>query len=67
MARKQVRETRNGVTLTKMILFDGTPRKAVGATYLVQTPRNQEGRKFDTVAEAKKYFNVQASLRPRNT
>jgi hypothetical protein len=46
-------------------LFDGTPRKAVSATYLVKSPRNPEGRKFDTLPPAKKYFEVQASLSPR--
>ena len=65
MSKKRIRESRNGVTLTKRVFYDGTPRKPVGVHYIVTSPRNIEGRKFDTLAAAQKYFNVQVSLRPK--
>jgi len=65
MSKKRVRESRNGVTLTKLVLFGGIPRKPIGTKYIVQSPRKPEGREFDTLAAAQKYFNVQASLRSK--
>lgn len=59
-------ESRHGVTLTKAVLFGGTPRTAIGAHYIVQSPRNPQGRKFETLGAAKRHFNVQVSLRPRD-
>lgn len=66
MARKRVRMSQNGVTLTEAVLFGGTPRVRVGVTYIVQTPKLPEGRKFETLDAAKRYFSVQVSLRPRS-
>lgn len=65
MSRKKVRESRNGVTLIKIVLFDGVPRRRIGVNYIVQSPRAPEGKSFDNLDAAQKYFNVQASLRPR--
>ncbi len=65
MSRKRVRKSRNGVTLTEVAVFGGTPRIRIGVTYIVQSLRNPEGQKFDTRGAAQKYFDVQASLRPR--
>jgi uncharacterized phage protein gp47/JayE len=65
MSKKRVRESRNGVTLTEVILFGGAPRRPTCAKYIVQSPRKPEGREFDTLTAAQKYFNVQASLRSK--
>jgi len=62
MARKRVRMSKNGVTLTEATLFGGTPRVRIGVSYIVQTPRQPEGRNFQTLEAAKRYFSVQASL-----
>ena len=65
MARKKVRMSRNGVSLTEAVLFGGEPRTRIGVTYIVTTPRLPDGRKFDELTPAKKFFDVQASLAPR--
>ncbi len=65
MSRKTVRESRNGVTLTKLVLYDGMPRRRIGVTYVVESPRMPAGRNFETLDAAQKYFHVQASLSPR--
>jgi len=57
-----VLKTERGVTLTEAILFGGVPRRKVGVTYTVSTPKRPEGRAFEDLGEAKKYFAVQASL-----
>ncbi len=62
MSRKRVRMSKNGVTLTEASLFGGTPRVRIGVSYIVQTPRQPDGRKFETLEAAKRYFSVQASL-----
>jgi hypothetical protein len=62
MARKRIRMSKNGVTLTEAVLFGGTPRVRIGVNYIVQTPRQPDGRTFETLEAAKKYFSVQASL-----
>lgn len=62
MARKRVRMSKNGITLTEATLFGGTPRVRIGVSYIVQTPRQPEGRAFETLEAAKRYFSVQASL-----
>lgn len=62
MARKRVRMQQKGVTLTEAVLFGGTPRVRVGVEYVVRTPKLPEGKKFDTLAAAKRYFSVQVSL-----
>jgi len=62
MARKRVRMSKNGITLTEATLFGGTPRVRIGVSYIVQTPRQPEGRSFETLEAAKRYFSVQASL-----
>jgi len=66
VSKKSIRESRCGVTLTKAILYGGTPRAAIGAQYIVQSRRNPDGRTFETFAAAKKYFEVQVSLRPKS-
>jgi len=65
MARKRVRMSRNGISLTEAVLFGGEPRTRIGVTYIVTTPRLPEGRKFEQLESAKKFFDVQASLAPR--
>jgi hypothetical protein len=65
MSRKRVRMSKNGVSLTEVVLFGGTPRVRIGVNYLVQTPRQPEGRSFETLNAAKRFFNVQVGLRPR--
>ena len=62
MAKKRVLKTERDVTLTEAILFDGQPRKKVGVVYTVATRKKPEGRAFDDLAAAKKYFAVQVSL-----
>ncbi len=62
MSRKKLRMSKNGVTLTEAVLFGGEPRVRIGVTYIVQTPKLPEGRKFETLDAAKRYFAVQASL-----
>lgn len=62
MARKRIRMSKNGVILTEATLFGGTPRVRIGVSYIVQTPRQPDGRTFDTLEAAKRYFSVQASL-----
>lgn len=62
MSRKRVRMSKNGVTLTEATIFGGTPRVRIGVSYIVQTPRQPEGRTFETLDAAKRYFSVQASL-----
>jgi hypothetical protein len=57
--------SRNGVTLIEAVFFDGMPRTRVGVSYIVKSPRKPDGREFETIEAARKYFNVQASLRPR--
>jgi hypothetical protein len=54
--------SKNGVILTEASLFGGTPRVRIGVSYIVQTPRQPDGRKFETLEAAKRYFSVQASL-----
>jgi hypothetical protein len=65
MSRKRVRLSKNGINLIEVVLFGGTPRVRVGVNYLVQTPRQPEGRSFETLDAAKRFFNVQVGLRPR--
>ena len=67
MAKKRVVKSERGVVLTESILFGGEPRKRVGTQYTVSTPRRPEGKTFDTVDEAAKYFHVQISLSGRKT
>jgi hypothetical protein len=66
MAKKRVMKEERGVTLTEAILFGGKPRQKVGVTYTVSTPKKPEGRPFDDLAAAKKYFAVQVSLGKKN-
>ena len=65
MSRKEVRGSRNGVTLTRLVLFDGVPRRRIGVAYLVQTPQQPKGRRFDKFETARRYFDVQAGLRSK--
>ena len=67
MAKKRIMKSERGVVLTEAILFDGQPRKRVGTQYVVSTPRKPEGRTFDSVDEAAKYFHVQLSLSGRKS
>ena len=67
MAKKRIMKSERGVVLTEAILFDGQPRKRVGTQYVVSTPRKPEGKAFDTVDEAAKYFHVQLSLSGRKS
>jgi len=62
MAKKRVMKTEQGVTLSEAILFGGEPRQKIGVRYTVSTPKKPEGRAFDDLAAAKKYFAVQVSL-----
>jgi hypothetical protein len=62
MARKLILDRRNGVSLIKKILYDGAPRKAIGASYVVCSPRYPSGHPFDTLGAARKFFGVQASF-----
>jgi hypothetical protein len=62
MAKKRVMKNERGVTLTESILFGGSPRQKVGVQYTVSTPKKPEGRAFDDIEAAKKYFAVQVSL-----
>jgi hypothetical protein len=62
MSRKRIRMSKNGVTLTEATLFGGTPRVRIGVSYIVRSPRQPDGRKFETLDAAKRYFSVQASL-----
>lgn len=62
MAKKRVMRSEGGIVLTEVILFGGEPRARVGNQYVVTTPRKPEGRVFDTVDEAAKFFHVQVSL-----
>ncbi len=65
MARKKVRMEKKGVTLTEAVLFGGEPRVRVGVEYIVTTPKQPKGKKFETLDAAKRYFSVQVSLRPQ--
>ena len=65
MAKKRVLKSERGITLTESILFGGEPRKRVGTQYVVSTPRKPEGKTFEKVDEAAKYFHVQVSLNGR--
>lgn len=65
MAKKRVVKSERGVVLTEAILFGGEPRQRVGTQYIVSTPKKPEGRTFETVDEAAKYFHVQLSLAGR--
>ncbi len=62
MAKKRVLKSERGVTLSEAILFDGEPRKKVGVLYTVTTKKKPEGRQFDDLGAAKKFFAVQLSL-----
>jgi hypothetical protein len=62
MAKKRVMKSDGGIAMTEVILFGGSPRTRVGTQYLVTTPRNPDGRLFETVDEAAKFFHVQVSL-----
>ena len=65
MAKKRVVKSERGVVMTEEILFGGEPRKRVGTQYTVSTPRRPEGKTFERVEEAAKYFHVQVSLNGR--
>ena len=67
MAKKRVIKSNAGVVLTEQILFGGQPRTRVGTQYTVSTPRRPEGKTFDNVEEAAKFFHVQISLSGRRT
>ena len=67
MAKKRTVKSERGVTMTEAILFGGEPRKRVGTQYVVSTPRKPEGKVFDKVDDAAKYFHVQVSLSGRRT
>jgi hypothetical protein len=62
MAKKRVMKSEGGIAMTEVILFGGEPRTRVGTQYVVTTPRKPEGRVFETVDEAAKFFHVQVSL-----
>jgi hypothetical protein len=62
MAKKRVMKTERGVTLSEAILFGGEPRQKVGVRYTVSTLKKPDGRAFDDLAAARKYFAVQVSL-----
>jgi len=67
MAKRRVVKSERGVVLTEAILFGGEPRKRIGTQYVVSTPRKPEGKAFETVDEAAKYFHVQLSLAGRKS
>lgn len=67
MAKRRVVKSERGVVLEEAILFGGEPRKRVGTQYVVSTPRKPEGKAFETVDEAAKYFHVQLSLAGRKS
>lgn len=62
MAKKRVMKSERGIALTEVILFGGQPRKNIGKQYIVSSERRPEGKAFDTIDEAAKYFHVQVSL-----
>ena len=62
MAKKRVLKSERGVTLSESILFGGEPRQKIGVRYTVATKSKPQGRDFDDLAAAKKYFAVQLSL-----
>ena len=65
MAKKRIMKSERGVVLTEAILFGGQPRKRIGTQYVVSTPKKPEGRIFETIDAAAKYFHVQLSLAGR--
>ena len=67
MAKKRIMKSERGIAMTEVILFGGEPRARVGTQYVVSTPRKPEGRAFETVDEAAKYFHVQVSLSSRKS
>lgn len=65
MAKKRTVKSERGVTMTEAILFGGEPRARIGTQYIVSTPRNPDGKVFENVEDAGKYFHVQVSLSSR--
>ena len=65
MAKKRERMSEAGVTLTERTIFGGSPRVRIGTEYVVTSKRAPDGRVFDTLAAAKKYYKVQVGLRPK--
>ena len=67
MAKTRVVKSEGEVILTERIIFGGEPRKRLGTEYSVATPRRPEGKTFEKIDDAARYFHVQVSLSSRRT
>jgi hypothetical protein len=67
VAKTRVVKSEGEVVLTERILFGGEPRKRVGTEYNVATPKKPEGKTFEKVEDAARYFHIQVSLSSRRS